>query len=214
MAVAPRLLNSGAMHHLPASLCVAASLALGACVVEGDYDYDDDVEGLSAIPEQICPDTYDNQPPIDPEIPSESLCRGACGADCPDDPAPDNGKPEGCSESEKEACVNYERGEEPRHKICVYRELSCGTHKGCRDHDACFDACAVAHPPGKARDKCKSDCNDDCVRNHGLFTCLGWATGRGPYDGTLEFSELLSCTDHEGYCEEAGYEAEDIALLE
>jgi len=200
----------------PSVLLIVSSLSLGACAVDS-VAYEDDGDGLSlssAVPEQICPDTYDGQEPIDPDIESGSLCRGACGPDCPDDPNPRNNVAEGCSETEREACVDYERGDEPRHKICVYRELSCGTHAGCRTHDACFDTCADNHPPGPARAACMDVCNNDCVQQYGLLTCLGWATGAGPYDGTIEFSELTSCTDHEGYCKEDGYEAEEIAFVE
>ncbi len=113
---------------------------------------------------------------INPHIPSGSLCRGACGSDCPDT----------CThEADQVVCVPDSTG--TCHFTYTYTGvLNCGSHEACRTHDDCYDACVVAHPTSSFW--CHRGCDEDCRSHHGLSTCAGWAAGHGPYDRMLRFS--------------------------
>ena len=117
---------------------------------------------------------------INPGIPSGSLCRGACGANCPDS----------CTrEPDVTLCIPDSTG--ACHVECTYTGiLNCGTHQGCRDHDACYDDCAARLGE---RDLCPSgschcDCDVACIRDHSFLDCAAWARGGGTFDGRLRFS--------------------------
>jgi hypothetical protein len=110
----------------------------------------------------------------DPHIPSGSLCRGACGADCPSTctPLPD-----------VTLCVTDATGK--CHFTCTYISvIQCGSHLGCRIHDACYDACAAAGDP---LGLCHRGCDIDCIDTFGL-DCNSWRGGGGPFDRMLNFS--------------------------
>ena len=77
-----------------------------------------------------CPDVPPGVLPKNPLIASGSLCRGACGPDCPSSCAPLN---------DQHLCVQDSHG---CNYLCVYHVISCGSHAGCRTHDDCYDACA------------------------------------------------------------------------
>lgn len=112
---------------------------------------------------------------INPHIPSGSLCRGACGSNCPDT----------CThEADQVICVPDSTG--TCHVTYTYTGvLSCGSHAGCRTHDDCYDACEAA---GDTLGFCHRGCDLDCKSHYDLSTCVGWAQGHGPFDRMLRFS--------------------------
>ncbi len=119
--------------------------------------------------------------PMDPHIPSGSLCRGACGPDCPSTCTPLN---------DQHTCVTDSHG---CVYLCVYKVISCGTHAGCREHDDCYDNCAdrddetVLCPSGG---ECHCACDLQCEEHYGASNCGHWLVGYEPYDSMLNFSNL------------------------
>lgn len=109
--------------------------------------------------------------PIDPKIASGSLCRGACGPDCPST----------CTAAPTlTACVDDAAS--CQHETCSYTGVTCGTHAGCRTHDDCYDACSASG----ASFLCWRACDVECLQKYGLV-CGAWARGYGPFDGTQTF---------------------------
>jgi outer membrane protein OmpA-like peptidoglycan-associated protein len=124
--------------------------------------------------------------PRDPHIASGSLCRGACGPNCPTTctPLPN-----------RKVCVDDAAG------ACHWEfeypgVISCGSHLGCRNHDACYDRCAAASgetdlcPLGT----CHCGCDVDCISDFGVSNCNSWRTGGGPFDSFLTFSDPPTST--------------------
>ncbi|WP_150494638.1 hypothetical protein [Streptomyces kanamyceticus] len=113
---------------------------------------------------------------MDPMIASGAKCRGVCGPDCA----------QSCrAEPDEHRCVPDSTG--LRHHICVYQGVqNCGTHRGCRDHDACYDWCSEKGHNSLA-DGCHRWCDLGCVCDFGTLQCIGWALGKGPFDGRLRF---------------------------
>ena len=69
----------------------------------------------------------------DPHLPSGALCRGACGPDCPSSCA---------AQPNVTLCIPDSTGH--CHVSCTYSSvIECGSHAGCREHDACYDRCAA-----------------------------------------------------------------------
>lgn len=104
-----------------------------------------------------------------PDGPSGAQCRGACGPDCPD------------------TCKNVGTYTE-RYTVghCSYllefpNALLCGTHAGCRTHDACFDA-AVANGESHLFGPRHNQCNQDAIRAWGPVKTTSWMRGGEPYD--------------------------------
>jgi Domain of unknown function (DUF4157) len=109
----------------------------------------------------------------EPDGPSGAKCRGACGPDCPT------------------TCKNvgtyteqYVVGD------CGYliefpNAILCGTHEGCRVHDACFDA-AVANGETDLFGPRHNQCNQDALLRWPAHV-KDWAQGGGPYDGWWHF---------------------------
>lgn len=150
-----------------------------------------------------CPDVPEGAHPRDPsnqpgeaypqqDLRSESLCRGACGANCPDT----------CNNNITHCvCITNEAG---KHYTCRYPALECPTHQGCREHDECYDRCVeegetemcprttlAGYVAGTVErdevDNCHCLCDFDCIDQHGWNTCLQWADGEGPTDGQRVF---------------------------
>jgi hypothetical protein len=102
---------------------------------------------------------------------SGAECRGACGMNCPE---------ERCKPiDEKIIGVNEGR--------CTYKNVtSCNSHKGCRDHDACYDYCSE-----KAGDNsvvfghCHGLCNQRCYDEYGYTNCFLWAALPGSVSSTV-----------------------------
>ncbi len=118
--------------------------------------------------------------PRNPGIPSGSLCRGACGADC-----------ETCQhEREHYECEKVGN----RHIWWAYPHYeTCGTHLGCRNHDACYDWCADKYNEkgklGVILGPCHRLCDFECICNYNTPQCVGWIGGGKPHDGTMVFSD-------------------------
>ncbi|HMC31018.1 MAG TPA: DUF4157 domain-containing protein, partial [Candidatus Angelobacter sp.] len=120
--------------------------------------------------------------PRDPHIPSKSLCRGACGANC-----------ETCKhEKEHRECVPTSDG---CHVWWVYPNYEiCQSHLGCRNHDACYDWCS-AKGYGKGKygiylSPCHRLCDFECICDYNLPQCVGWIGGKPPYDRQMVFSDV------------------------
>ena len=104
-----------------------------------------------------------------------SMCRGACGKGCPDT----------CSQSVTLECLNTERVR----RVVSY---SCGTHRGCRDHDNCLDACRVN---AQGLD-CDSYCHTQAIEAWGLERTTSWAMGSEPFDSApIRFEYTLHAPD-------------------
>ena len=141
----------------------------------------------------------------DPSITSGALCRGTCGADCAD----------GSCDGERRDLVVCENSGEGHiwHTYVGYE--TCGSHQGCRDHDACYDMMAdtiwgfggfMIGPGYRA-------CDLDAVCQHGFQTSVGWAGGGGPYDQRLRYADYAYSTPGcIGPCPETaeGAEGEEI----
>jgi hypothetical protein len=121
----------------------------------------------------------------DPMIASGAKCRGVCGPDCASNCQP---------EPDRQVCVTNPDG--VSHSICTYKGVqNCGTHAGCRDHDACYDWCSD-HGEDSLWDACHRWCDLGCRCEHGLNKCVSWARGRGPFDGRMTFyDESISHVD-------------------
>ena len=91
------------------------------------------------------------------------LCRGACGANCPST----------CEETVQFECAGGER-------LLRVQSYSCGTHRGCREHDDCLDRCSEDKAEGY---DCATECHAEAVGNWGLDKAGFWAAGGGPYEG-------------------------------
>ena len=109
-----------------------------------------------------------------PVGPSGALCRGACGPDCPNT----------CNwvGSYIEAFAVGNCG----YVVEFPNALQCGTHKGCRAHDACFDT-AVARGETYLFGPLHNQCNQEALLRWGPANTVQWAQGGGPYDGWWYF---------------------------
>jgi hypothetical protein len=113
----------------------------------------------------------------DPGIPSKAKCRGACGPDC-----------DTCK-SEKEHRVCEETGD-GCHVWWVYPNYQdCGTHLGCRNHDACYDWCAEGGETS-ILGPCHRVCDFECICDYNTPQCVGWIGGDAPHDGRMVFSDM------------------------
>jgi hypothetical protein len=109
----------------------------------------------------------------DPDAPGAAKCRGACGPDCPPTCKP------------IETYVEQYAVGDCTYVIEFPNPLLCGTHAGCRDHDACFDA-AVASGETQMGGPLHKACNADAGIKHPL-NVASWARGGGPYDNWFHF---------------------------
>ncbi|MCX6669511.1 MAG: hypothetical protein NTV25_06875 [Methanothrix sp.] len=119
-----------------------------------------------------------------PQIPSGSLCRGACGSDCPGSctPRPD-----------MTICIPDSTGK--CYFNCTYTGVTeCGSHLACREHDDCYDQCATEEGETDILGPCHGRCDDNCTRDYGYLSCGRWALGYGPYDRMLTFSNPPTLT--------------------
>lgn len=131
---------------------------------------------------------------VDHYGPSNSMCRDACGADCPST----------CCESEPDhySCeVNASR----RYTGAAHTRVSytCGTHLGCQLHDTCYDTCI--EKMGECRNSkgestivfcrdwntftasCFRVCDLLAVGGFGPINAGLWAIGRGPKSDWIEY---------------------------
>jgi hypothetical protein len=113
--------------------------------------------------------------PRNPGIPSKSLCRGACGPNC-----------DTCAPEDKVVCENLEDGTT---FVWIYPNyVVCGTHQGCRDHDACYDWCADDGETGIIG-PCLRLCDFEVACTYGVKQGVGWIGGGPPHDGEMSFSD-------------------------
>jgi hypothetical protein len=116
---------------------------------------------------------------LDPSFAAGSLCRGACGPDC-----------QTCS-NPRHRLVCAPRavpGGGMGHDLWIYPDFTeCGTHQGCRDHDACYDHCAQGGS-GWGPGLCARLCDMECACTFPPAKCVGWVAGATPHDGRMVFS--------------------------
>lgn len=144
--------------------------------------------GCVAQEEPQCADAPDGVEPVDPGNAAGSLCRGACGADCPATCVAGTPITE-CHEWQTADCRWHA-------KVCTYPTRSCGSHAACRTHDTCYDDCAGALFPVL----CRRACDNDCVQIHGLAQCTRWAGGNGPYDQWNTYADEPSEYTYDSTC--------------
>jgi hypothetical protein len=135
-------------------------------------------------PTMSCPQAPSGSQPLDPGIASGSLCRGACGSDCPSS----------CTPSTQSICT-YDSGSNNSLQ-CEYETMECGSHQGCRDHDDCYDNCANAPQPVE----CRRSCDMECLTSFGPVSCTSWYFGNGPTDSNLSFGNLTNESINPGGC--------------
>jgi|WetSurMetagenome_2_1015567.scaffolds.fasta_scaffold363739_1 hypothetical protein len=141
---------------------------------------------LGTLP--TCPIGTDGAPNLrDPGIASGGKCRGACGEDCPSDR---------CDPVAHIIIPVYDTS--GLQYNCVYNNVvSCLTHQGCRDHDACYDRAATAGEKS-LYGPLHLKCNQECFDTWGYFQCGAWSDLAGyvadywidpDFDATMLFSD-------------------------
>ncbi len=125
--------------------------------------------------------------------PCNSMCRGACGADC---------ESNNCKATTGLwLCEVDAAGANTGYKL-VYTDYVCGTHPACIAHDDCYDACnatwgcgtwdanfcmhGVGHTDGIV------SCDQHVVDDYGLSQGLDWARGYGPYTAEQTYRYVTS----------------------
>ena len=137
-----------------------------------------------------CPIGTDEAPQLrDTELSSGALCRGACGIDCP-----------------YERCMKRDDVEIPyKDGTCVYTNVvSCPSHQGCRDHDACYDICTEQLGDNSLLfGTCHGVCNQRCYDKWGHTNCYLWAAFPGiassTVSGIVDFVESPKFDTHLTY---------------
>jgi hypothetical protein len=94
-------------------------------------------------------------------------CRGACGGGCP----------KSCTIEVSFECMGSTQ-------LRRVEAFTCGTHKGCREHDDCLDTCLQDNPNSG---DCQSVCDATAMQLYGFEYSASWALGKGPYDGETTF---------------------------
>lgn len=109
----------------------------------------------------------------DPGITSTAKCRGTCGVDCP----------EGTCDEPRNLIMCTKRGE--GHVWHTYENYAtCGTHQGCKDHDACYDAAAempIWGFGGYMVGPMYRVCDLEALCGYSFQQAVTWAGGGGPY---------------------------------
>jgi peptidoglycan hydrolase-like protein with peptidoglycan-binding domain len=114
-------------------------------------------------------------------------CRGACGGGCP----------KSCSIEVAYECTGSTQ-------LRRVEAFTCGTHQGCREHDACLDNC-MQNNPGSA--ECQPQCDATVMEVYGFESATSWLMGKGPYDG----ESIFEYTRHTPAGLEAAYRCPDGA---
>jgi hypothetical protein len=110
----------------------------------------------------------------EPDGPGEAKCRGACGVDCPDS-----------CETVGTYTEEYIVGD-TSYIIEFPNAIICGTHAGCREHDACFDH-AVRQGEREMGGPMHNGCNLQALAKYGPEKTKSWMRGGGPYDDRWYF---------------------------
>lgn len=126
--------------------------------------------------------------------PCESMCRGACGADC---------EPNNCrSATGLSQCEVDPSGANTCFKL-VYTDYVCGTHPACIAHDDCYDECNRTHNCGSFEASlCMHamghsvpffvSCDQRVIDHYGLSQGLSWAMGDGPFTDSQTYRYVSS----------------------
>jgi len=116
----------------------------------------------------------------DPSVASGSTCRGACGGGCPDT----------CQDRpDIVRCVPASSDNDAHVFVRYANVIECGTHVGCRFHDACFDMCVEEYGEESLVGPCHDGCSAQIVDLYGAANGASWMLGHGPYDGWFLFSD-------------------------
>jgi hypothetical protein len=94
-------------------------------------------------------------------------CRGACGGGCP----------KSCSIAVSFECM----GQSQLRRVEAF---TCGTHQGCREHDACLDNCLQNNPESA---QCQPQCDASAMDVYGFESSTSWLMCKAPYDGETTF---------------------------
>lgn len=94
-------------------------------------------------------------------------CRGACGGGCP----------KSCAIEVSFECTGSSQ-------LLRVEAYTCGTHQGCREHDACLDDCLQDNPDAR---ECQPQCDARVMQVYGFESSTSWLLGKGPYDGETTF---------------------------
>ena len=115
-----------------------------------------------------CPIGKDGAPQLrQTGLSSGAECRGACGMDCP------------ANRCEPILAVKVTV---PGGVCTYYNVVDCVSHKGCRDHDACYDYCTEkAGDDSVVFGHCHGLCNGRCYDEYGYITCSKWAALPGSF---------------------------------
>lgn len=114
--------------------------------------------------------------------PGNSMCRGACGADCEEN---------NCGEPREEWRCVKENGRNTGYKE-LWRSYTCGEHPGCIEHDECFDNCNNAHGFDTWDAAfCMRACDAQAAGGYGAGQGVEWAQGYGPFthEKTYEYGQ-------------------------
>jgi hypothetical protein len=104
-----------------------------------------------------------------PDGPHGAKCRGACGPDCP-----------GTCKNVGTYTEEYVLG--GTHYLIEFPDaIRCGTHAGCRAHDACYDDAVRAGENTPAGSKHRA-CDVKALAGWGRTKTSSWAVGGPPYD--------------------------------
>ncbi|MBI9044003.1 MAG: hypothetical protein JEZ06_05935 [Anaerolineaceae bacterium] len=125
-----------------------------------------------------------------------SKCRGACGMDC---------TLNNCERTTELRCEKNEAGKNTGQEM-RFLVFTCGTHKGCIDHDACYDNCNDFYNCGTwSAAVCRHGelgiipeqyveigfCDQKAIDTYGYTEAINWARGYGTHSG----SEIFEYTD-------------------
>ena len=94
-------------------------------------------------------------------------CRGACGGNCP----------KSCAIEIFYECAGSSQ-------LRRVEAFACGTHPGCREHDACLDTCLQENSESR---ECQPRCDVMAMEAYGFESSASWLLGNGPYDGEIRF---------------------------
>jgi hypothetical protein len=115
----------------------------------------------------------------DPGLASGSTCRGACGPNC-----------DTCTSIPQYVYSDPETGLD-----WLYTNWQeCGSHDGCRQHDAAFDWAAAVHGEvgrGAELMRWHMAANMECACVYNMMQCGGWILGREPHDRTMFFADSV-----------------------
>lgn len=123
----------------------------------------------------------------DPGMASGALCRGTCGVDCP-------GKLTCDVPYDRIICENV-GDHHVWHTYVNY--ATCGTHQGCRDHDACYDYASMMPVwgfGGVLVGPMYRACDLEAMCGYSFKQGVTWALGGGPYDGRLAYADYAYST--------------------